>query len=221
MSLNHHYDAMQAARAHREKKKDKKTAKKRDKKRDKKKKKEKKREKKRDDDDGDERYVRDAWHQKLYDEVVFDNAEPFAGWTDDDDDGDWYDSIARQMERKRQREEEREAQRRPRKRQQREPEREPERPPTPTQPREERAPPREPPRAPQAPREPTHYERLGVERTATPAAIRVAYLKLARQFHPDKELGHTEFMSILNHAKDVLTDPQARRLYDGSLPPIR
>eukprot|EP01127_Copromyxa_protea_P014768 TRINITY_DN4163_c0_g1_i1.p1 TRINITY_DN4163_c0_g1~~TRINITY_DN4163_c0_g1_i1.p1 ORF type:complete len:596 (-),score=233.97 TRINITY_DN4163_c0_g1_i1:26-1756(-) len=63
-----------------------------------------------------------------------------------------------------------------------------------------------------------HYEVLGVERTATSSEIKVAYFKLAREWHPDKNQGNEEeaaekFKGI-SAAYEVLSDEQERAWYD-------
>jgi len=71
----------------------------------------------------------------------------------------------------------------------------------------------------------THYEVLGVPRTATPAEVRRAYLDLARRHHPDY---HTKAggsglaaaeqeMRRINEAWQVLGDDDRRRRYDLEL----
>lgn len=64
------------------------------------------------------------------------------------------------------------------------------------------------------------YEILGIRPGATQADIRAAYLKLAKQWHPDRNPGNeTEaerrFKEIA-HAYDVLSDPDKRASYDAS-----
>lgn len=79
----------------------------------------------------------------------------------------------------------------------------------------------------------THYDRLGVDPEATQEQIRQAYLRLARQRHPDTQ-GATGAdpaesnvnMAALNSAWFVLGDPDRRRTYDESMgvvepPPFR
>jgi hypothetical protein len=73
-------------------------------------------------------------------------------------------------------------------------------------------------------RGPTHYEVLGVGRTASTAEIRRAYLTLARRHHPDlqpdgsPELGRAEEeMRRLNVAWATIGDPERRRRYDAEL----
>ncbi len=62
-----------------------------------------------------------------------------------------------------------------------------------------------------------YYETLGVARTATAAAVKLAFRKLARIHHPDvaknKVTGEAKFKEI-NEAYEVLSDPEKRRRYD-------
>src|SRR6058998_3718437 len=65
-----------------------------------------------------------------------------------------------------------------------------------------------------------YYEVLGVPRDATAKAIRDAYRKLARQYHPDlqdtpskKKVAEEKFKEI-NEANEVLSDPEKRKKYD-------
>ncbi|MDH4100347.1 MAG: DnaJ domain-containing protein [Nitrospirota bacterium] len=79
-----------------------------------------------------------------------------------------------------------------------------------------------------------HYEVLGVAATATPKAIRSAYVALSKKYHPDvhcvPELEDIkkvmeEVFSRITQAYDMLMDPEKRRDYDmflaASAPPIR
>ncbi|MDO5494576.1 MAG: molecular chaperone DnaJ [bacterium] len=60
-----------------------------------------------------------------------------------------------------------------------------------------------------------YYEVLGVARTATPSEIKKAYLKLARQTHPDVAgPGSEERFKEVSTAFEVLSDPERRRMYD-------
>ena len=62
-----------------------------------------------------------------------------------------------------------------------------------------------------------HYEVLGVSRSAAAEEIAKAYKKLARQHHPDRNLGdkhaETRFKEIQN-AYDTLSDPKKKAVYD-------
>ncbi len=65
-----------------------------------------------------------------------------------------------------------------------------------------------------------YYEVLGVSRDATAKALKDAYRKLARQYHPDlqtapakKKTAEEKFKEI-NEAYEVLGDPEKRKQYD-------
>jgi curved DNA-binding protein CbpA len=70
--------------------------------------------------------------------------------------------------------------------------------------------------------EPTHYDVLGVDPSATAPEIRKAYLQLARDHHPDfhstasdaYRLANEREMQRVNEAWTVLSDPERRRTYD-------
>src|SRR5437868_583792 len=61
------------------------------------------------------------------------------------------------------------------------------------------------------------YEILGVKRDASQSAIRAAYRKLAKKYHPDVNPGKPEvaerFKSI-SAAYDLLSDPDKRARFD-------
>lgn len=68
-----------------------------------------------------------------------------------------------------------------------------------------------------------YYETLGVAKNADANELKSAYRKLAKQYHPDTYAGKSEdekkkaeakFKEI-NHAYDVLSDPQKRAAYDN------
>lgn len=62
-----------------------------------------------------------------------------------------------------------------------------------------------------------YYKILGVDKGADPKAIKTAYRKLARNFHPDLNPNDKEakqkFQQI-NEANEVLSDPEKRKKYD-------
>lgn len=62
------------------------------------------------------------------------------------------------------------------------------------------------------------YSVLGVTRNATLTAIKRAYRKLARQYHPDvTSAGSTEEFQTLRAAYETLSDSERRRRYDETL----
>lgn len=66
--------------------------------------------------------------------------------------------------------------------------------------------------------ETSYYQLLGIERDADEAAIKSAYRKLAKQYHPDRNPGdaaaESRFKDI-NEAYEVLKDKQSRAAYDS------
>lgn len=63
----------------------------------------------------------------------------------------------------------------------------------------------------------SHYDVLGVSPGAKPDAIRRAYLRQARRWHPDRPSGDTERMRAVNEAWQVLGDLRSRAAYDRTL----
>jgi curved DNA-binding protein len=62
-----------------------------------------------------------------------------------------------------------------------------------------------------------YYKTLGVDRKATPAEIKKAYRRLARELHPDRNPGDKAAegkFKELNEAHEVLADPEKRGQYD-------
>lgn len=64
-----------------------------------------------------------------------------------------------------------------------------------------------------------HYLILGVPQTADPAAIRAAYVALAKRYHPDIAVGDPELAAsnfrAIKEAYETLADPDRRALYDA------
>lgn len=62
-----------------------------------------------------------------------------------------------------------------------------------------------------------YYEVLGVDKHADAQAIKRAYRKLAKKYHPDSNEGNTraeELFKEAGEAYDVLSDEKKRKLYD-------
>ncbi len=61
-----------------------------------------------------------------------------------------------------------------------------------------------------------YYEVLGVARDASDDAIKKAYRRLAKKYHPDvnHEPGAAEKFKEINEANEVLSDPDKRKAYD-------
>lgn len=68
-----------------------------------------------------------------------------------------------------------------------------------------------------------YYEVLGLERTATATQIRIAYKRLAMQYHPDHNAGDREAEEMfkrINEAYHVLSDPLKKSRYDLKHEPV-
>ena len=59
-----------------------------------------------------------------------------------------------------------------------------------------------------------YYKTLGVDRDADEKAVKSAFKKLAKQYHPDSETGSEEKFKELNEAYEVLKDKTKRSRYD-------
>ncbi len=62
-----------------------------------------------------------------------------------------------------------------------------------------------------------YYDVLGVERSADDNAIKKAYRRLVKKYHPDTNAGNTkaeEKFKEVTEAYDVLSNPEKRKLYD-------
>lgn len=64
----------------------------------------------------------------------------------------------------------------------------------------------------------SHYDTLGIGRTATAAEIKLRYRELAKMHHPDRTGTESEDLVRINEAYEVLSDTESRRKYDSTLP---
>lgn len=69
----------------------------------------------------------------------------------------------------------------------------------------------------------THYEILGIRKTASTDEIKNAYKKLVKKYHPDVYAGDKTFaekkIKEINEAYDVLSNPDQKREYDELINP--
>jgi tetratricopeptide (TPR) repeat protein len=70
----------------------------------------------------------------------------------------------------------------------------------------------------------TYYELLGVTATSPPELVKEKFHRLARKFHPDRHMGHSEWLDLLQDlmgrltiAYKTLVDDQKRAAYDKQL----
>jgi DnaJ-class molecular chaperone len=62
-----------------------------------------------------------------------------------------------------------------------------------------------------------HYQRLGIDQTATADDVKRAYRRLAKEHHPDVG-GNSETFRQITEAYEVLSDPNNRAQYDNPQP---
>ncbi|CAD5211587.1 unnamed protein product [Bursaphelenchus xylophilus] len=63
----------------------------------------------------------------------------------------------------------------------------------------------------------THYDTLGIDRTASLGEVKRAYFEKSKLLHPDRNDGETSEFMKLKKAYDVLRRPADRRIYDMQL----
>ncbi len=70
----------------------------------------------------------------------------------------------------------------------------------------------------------TYYELLGVTATSTPEQVKENFHRMARKFHPDRHMGHSEWLDLLQDLMGRLTiayktlfDEQKRAAYDKQI----
>src|SRR6516225_11470447 len=68
------------------------------------------------------------------------------------------------------------------------------------------------------------YSVLNLSRRASSKDIKAAYWALAKQFHPDlnaADMNAEQWIKAINHAYEILGNPDARAAYDLELAPAR
>lgn len=58
------------------------------------------------------------------------------------------------------------------------------------------------------------YDVLNVSNDSTKQEIKEAYIKLAKEFHPDKPSGDPEMFELITHAYNILINTQSRKEFD-------
>ena len=62
----------------------------------------------------------------------------------------------------------------------------------------------------------TYYDLLNVSHSASDKELKIAYLKMAKKYHPDVYEGvNTDHFKKVNEAYSVLKNPQKRSAYDN------
>ena len=59
-----------------------------------------------------------------------------------------------------------------------------------------------------------YYKIMGVSQNVTKEELRSAYLKLAKQYHPDSSTGNEEKFKQISEAWEVLGNPRSKEEYD-------
>jgi curved DNA-binding protein CbpA len=59
-----------------------------------------------------------------------------------------------------------------------------------------------------------YYAILGVQRSATQAEVKAAYVRLSKALHPDVNPNGAALMQVVNEAYETLGDPAKRSIYD-------
>jgi len=65
------------------------------------------------------------------------------------------------------------------------------------------------------------YQLLGVSRNATEDELKIAYKKLAREYHPDANPNGSEHFKRICEAYETISNPTKRAIYNGKNPEIK